>query len=452
MPVPRAIASMAVPTIISQLINLIYNMVDTFFIGRTGNSYMVAAVTVAFSIYMMTISFGNLFGVGGGSLVARLNGNGRTEEARHVSAYSFFGAIVIAASYSALIALVMDPLLRLLGASDETIGFARQYVWLVVVAGDVPIILSAVIAHLLRNTGYSKQASIGLSGGGILNIVLDPLFMFVILPDGMEVFGAALATLLANIAAMIYLLGVYKKVSRTAPLSMKISDARAIQRESVANVYSVGVPSAALTALFDVASIVLNALVAAYGDLQLAAIGIVMKAERLPNAINVGICQGVLPIIAYNYASGNRPRMNSVIKTARIYGLVVSAISMALYELFTRPIAQVFLSTSGENAVQALETIAFAVTFLRVRCIASPVQFLNYHTSFCMQAVGNGRGTLLHALVRELVFYIPFMLLFNRLFGIIGLVCALIAGEGCGALFALLLFHRWKKQNHFDKA
>ena len=188
-PVPKALMTLAVPTIISQLIHLVYNMVDAFFIGRTGNSYMMAAASLSLTLMLMMISFSNLFGVGGGSLVARLIGAKKEEEARRVSAFSFYGAILAAVSYSLLIGLFMDPIMRMLGASDATIGFARQYALYVVVLGALPSILMNTIAHLLRNVGYAKQASFGLSGGGILNIILDPLFMFVILPDGMEVAG-----------------------------------------------------------------------------------------------------------------------------------------------------------------------------------------------------------------------------------------------------------------------
>ncbi len=439
MPVPRAIAAMAIPTIISQLINLIYNMVDTFFIGRTGNSYMVAAVTVAFTLFMMTIAFSNLFGIGGGSQVARMIGSGRDADAKKVSAFSFYSTIVIALSYSLLIGVFMDPILRILGASDSTMGFARQYVWLVVVIGSLPTILSMMSAHLLRNVGYSKQASIGLSGGGILNIVLDPLFMFVLLPKGWEVLGAALATLLSNIASCIYMLIMLNKVSKTSALSIRFPDIFGIQREDIKGVFTVGVPSAILTGLFDVANIFLNALMAVHGDLALAAVGIVMKVERLPNAINIGICQGMLPIVAYNFSSGNRDRMKSTINTARFYGLGISLMSLALFQVFAAPLVRIFLSTSAGDAAAALTTIGFAVIFMRIRCVASPFQFLNYHTSYCMQAMGDGFGTLLHAVVRELVFYIPFMFLLDGLAGENGLASALVAGEACGAIFALLL-------------
>lgn len=446
MPVPKAIATMAIPTIISQLVNLIYNTVDTIFIGRTGDPSKTAAVTVAFTIFMMTVAFSNLCGIGGGSLIARLIGARREDDARRVSAFSFYCAIGIALLYSLLIGVLLDPILHLLGASDATIGYARQYVLVVVVAGNLPVILSQTVAHLLRNSGYSRQASIGLSGGGILNILLDPLFMFVLLPEGMEVLGAAIATLLANVAACVYLLLTFRRVSKTAPLSFRPRDARAIRAPELKSLFAVGVPSAALTALFDTANIFLNSLMSVHGDLELAAIGIVMKAERLPNAINIGLCQGMLPIVAYNYSSGNRERMSKVIRSVRVYGLIIAAISLVLFEILAAQIVRLFLSTSAGKIDDAVTTIGYAALFLQIRCIASIPQFLNYHTSFCMQAVGNGRDTLLHSFCRELVFYIPFMYLLDALFGKVGLVCALIAGESCGAILALLLFTRWKRR------
>ncbi len=447
-PIPKALATLAIPTIISQLINLVYNIVDTFFIGRTGNSYMVASVTVSFTIFMMTIAFGNLFGIGGGSLMARLMGQGKPDEARRVCAFSLYGSVVISVLYSLIIFLTLEPLLRLLGASDATIGYAKEYVWLVVILGTLPTVVSAVGGHLLRNAGYAKQASIGLSGGGVLNIVLDPLFMFVLLPEGREVFGAALATLLSNIAACVYMLVMVKKVSRTAPLSMSLGHARAIRRADLREVFAVGIPSAALNALFDLANVFLNALMAVHGDTALAAIGIVMKSERLPNAINIGICQGMLPIVAYNFSSGNRERMEKTISFARVCGLGISFFSVVFFQLCAVPIARIFMNATAGHVEEALETIGYATLFIRIRCLASPVQFINYHTSFCLQAMGDGRDTLLHAFARQIVFYIPFMFLLDRLFGMQGLVSAVIAGEACGAVFASILLRRWLKKLH----
>ena len=181
---------------------------------------------------------------------------------------------------------------------------------------------------------------------------------------------------------------------------------------------------------------------AAHSDLVVAGIGIVMKIDRLPNAVNVGICQGMLPIVAFNLTSGNHERMRSAIRTARKAGLLVSFICIAVFELFAGPLSRMFLSTTAGNTETAFATVAYAAAFLRVRCLAAPVQFINYNSSYCMQALGDGRSTMLHAFIRELVFYIPLMFLLDRLFGEIGLAAALPVGETLGALLALFLLQR----------
>ncbi len=444
-PVPKALAAMAVPTIISQIINLVYNMAHAFFIGRTGNSYMMAATTITLTLTMLNVAFSNLFGVGGGSLTARLMGAGKKEKAESVSAFSALGCCVLALVYSSLIAVFLKPVLFFLGASDATIGFAEQYTMLVIVFGSLPAILSLTLAHLLRNAGYSSQASIGLSSGGIINIALDPLFMFVLFPKGSEVAGAAAATLISNILACSYLLFVYIRISKAAPLSLSPIKAAGTDKENIKSLFYVGVPSAILTGLFDLANICVNIIASAHNDLVLAAMGIVMKVERIPNAVNIGICQGMIPIVAYNYSSGNRERMKQTVNTARMYGLAVSAVSIILLELFATPVTGLFLDTSDSET--AAVTLKYASLFLMIRATASPVQLINYHTSFCMQAMGKGKETMLHAVVREIVFYIPLMFALDRLFGETGLAAALPVGELCGAIFALLLIrHVLKKQ------
>ena len=443
MPIGKALATLAVPTIISQLISLVYNMVDAFFIGRTGNSYMMAATTLTLTMTMMSVAFSNLFGVGGGSLIARLMGASRDDETKQVSAFSVWGAVAIAFCYAMFMGILLNPVLRFLGASDATIGYARQYTILVIVIGSIPTILSLTLAHILRNAGNAGKASMGLSGGGILNMFLDPLFMFVLLPKGNEVIGAALATLISNVLACAYLLFAFHQTS----LSMKIKDAIKISPNNRKNVFAVGIPSAILTGLFDVANICVNMISASHSDLVLAAMGIVMKVERVPNAINIGICQGMLPMVAYNYASGNRDRMQKTIKTARTWGLLIAFASMLLFQLLAKPLTGIFLSTKAEDT--ALVTLTYAALFLRIRCLASPVQFINYSSSYSMQAIGDGKRTMLHAFVREVVFYIPLMFILDKIFGEIGLASALPAGEALGALFAMYLLRQsiqWNDQ------
>ena len=442
-PVPKALLTMAVPTIISQMISVIYNMVDAFFIGRTGNSYMMAATTVTLTLVMMNVALSNLFGIGGGSFMARLMGMGDNTNARRVSAFSLYGMAAVAILYSLLIGLFTEPILRFLGASDETIGYARSYALIVTVIGGVPAILSMTLSHLLRNAGYSGEASIGLSGGGILNVALDPLFMFVLMPKGQEVTGAAIATALSNTAACVWLLYAYLKAGAGTPLCASLREALRLKRDKIRGLLAVGVPSAVLTGLFDVGNICLNILSAAHSDLVLAGMGITMKLERLPNAVNVGLCQGMMPIVAFNFASGNHRRMRETITTGRRAGLIVSVACIVMYELLAPHMARLFLSVTAGDAASALITVGYATLFLRIRCIASPLQFTNYHTSYCLQALGDGRDTLLHAAIRILVLYVPIMFLMDRIFGETGLAAALPVSEGVADVIALWLLHRF---------
>lgn len=440
-PVTKAILTLSVPTIISQLISVIYNIADTFYVGRTGNPYMIAGVSVSLPLFFMTICIANLFGIGGGSLISRMMGAGRESEAKNVSAGSFYGALLFSLLYSFIVYICMDDLLRVLGVSEDTYTFAVQYTTFVVVSGTPFIVLSAVVAHFLRNVGYSNLASYGLSGGGILNMILDPLFMFVLFPKGQEVLAAAAATLFSNIAAFIYLTAVLVKISKTSPLSISPAFLTGLKKQHIRDIFAVGIPSAVLPGLFDVANIVMNARMSAHGDLQLAAMGIVMKIERIPNAIGIGISMGMLPLVAYNFSSGDHARMKKVIKTARRMGIAVALLCVLLLSLFAPALCGIFLDTSAQ-AEAATATLLFATAFLRFRCLASPFQFLNYHSSYCMQAMGDGKSTTLHAVIRIICLYIPLMFLLDRIMGQNGLALALPVGEALADIAALLLLNR----------
>ena len=443
-PVPKALATLAIPTIVSQLINLIYSMADTFFIGQTGNPYMIAAISLSFTLFMFNIPMSGLFGIGGGSYIARLIGLKKYERVKHSSAFCFYGALALVLVYSVSIASFMQPLLRLLGASKDTITFATQYVWIVVVIGNIPTVLSATLAHLLRNVGYSKQASFGLSGGGILNIFLDPLFMFVILPDGYQVVGAALATTLSNTAAMIYFIVIFEKTKHETGLSVKLSDVR-IDREDAAQIFKVGLPSALTTLLMDFANMFLNSSMARHGDLQLAALGIDLKIERLSNAICLGIAQGMLPLVAFNYSRKNYHRMREIQRDARIAGIAVAIISITLYELLAGTFVHLFISAKGDP-VSVATTIGFGILFLRIRCLAAPFTMLNFVSSNGFQATGDGRMSLIQVFFRQVVLYFPLLYGLNALFGPVGLVAAYPVAEVFSSIISTILLERKMKR------
>ena len=205
MPVPKALATLAIPTIISQLISMIYNLADTFFIGMSDNPSQTAASSVSFTLLFMLNCLPNLFGVGGGSLISRLLGEKKDKDAGSVASFSFYCTMISAAIYSAAVLIFMEPMLNFLGATSGSIVYAEQYAFWVVVVGGIPTALSMTMSHLLRSEGQASKASIGLGLGGVLNIILDPIFMFVILEPGEEVRGAAMATLVSNVITLIYL-------------------------------------------------------------------------------------------------------------------------------------------------------------------------------------------------------------------------------------------------------
>ena len=295
--VPHALRVMVVPAVISQLIVLIYNMADTFYVGQTNNPYMVAGTSLILPVFNISLCLAGLAGVGGGALISRLLGENREEEARKVSVFSLYLGILIAALFSLGMGVFMKPVLGFLGAGEHTYLYASQYAFCVIVAGGVPTVLSNVLSNLIRSVGRSREAGTGIVLGGVLNIILDPLFMFVLLPEGWEVLGAGIATCLSNCIACLYFILVMASMGRGAVITFSPRAGRA-SKESMREVFAVGIPSAIATFLFDLDYMIIDKMMAAYHDLALAAIGIVLKVERFP--LNAGIHPAVQTAGAYD--------------------------------------------------------------------------------------------------------------------------------------------------------
>ncbi len=436
-PVPRALMRMAVPTIISQLITLIYNMADTWFIGRAGNPYMVAASSLVLTVFLMAGSLGNLFGVGGGSLMVRLLGKKEEEEARKAASWTLTVSSFSALVFSLLCLIFMDPLLRMLGASDLTIGYARQYLIFVVVIGGIANVNNTTMSFMLRNAGYARESAFGLSMGGVLNIGLDPLFMFVLLPEGYQVMGAGIATMLSNIATFVYFLLVYRRVRAASVLEIPRCLEK-IRPSSRNNIFSVGVPAALSVFLFDLTNIVINRLSASHGDLELAAVGIVQKVERLPLNIGIGICLAMIPLVGYNYASGNYKRMQAFFTASRVAGLAVAAVSVALYYIFAGPLIGAFINDP--------ETVRLGTEFMRARCFATPFMFLSFNMVNFMQAVNRGKESFILAAVRQVALNIPILFLMNSLFGMMGIVWTQAVADIINVIVSYIIYARVLKQ------
>lgn len=437
MPVPAALAKMAIPTIASQLITLIYNIADTWFIGQTDNPYMVAASSLVLTIFLMTSAIANLFGVGGGSLVVRLLGSRQEEEAKKVASLSLVMAGGAALTFSLVCLVFMNPVLRLLGASDNTIGYASQYLFFVVVLGSFPTVLSSTMSSMVRNIGHSKEAGFGLSMGGVLNVILDPIFMFVILPDGYQVVGAAFATMLSNVVVFFYFIRVYRRLKDSTILELP-RRVEKIQKDSMASMFSVGVPAAMSLFLYDLTNMVINRLSAAHGDIALAAMGIVLKVERLPLNTGIGICLGMTPLVAYNYAAKNYKRMKEFFSAARIAGLAVALLCVVLYRSFAPYIMAAFISDG--------DTVSLGTEVMRARCFAPPFMFLSFHMVHFMQAVNRGKYSFYMAVIRQLCLNIPILFVANWLFGLNGIIWTQAIADIINVAISYMIYHRVMKQ------
>lgn len=440
-PVPKALFELALPMIFGQLIILIYSLADTFYIGRTNNPLMVAGVSLLLPVFNISISFANLFGIGGGTLISRLMGAGRDDEAKKVSAFCFYMTIIAAGLFSLLMYVFMKPALILFGASNDTLIFAEQYTFCVIVIGAVPTILAMTLSNFLRSVGYAKQAGFGVSMGGIINIGLDPLFMFVLMPEGDEVLGAGIATMLSNVITCSYFLVMIYKVRNSSVLSLSVKNILP-PKKNIYSVFAVGVPAAIAVFLFDLTYIIIDKLAAGHGDIPLAAVGIVLKAERLPLNIGIGLCQGMMPLAAYNYSAGNFERMKEVVNYSRKVGIILGFASVLMYEIFAPFIMKIFIAD--------VQTVELGTHFLRARSLATPFMFMCFHLVNFFQAVGYGGKALALGSSRWIVFNIPLLFIMNYIFGMYGIVWTQVVADIMMTIVSILVYKNFERKVVLD--
>ena len=416
-PVPKALATLAIPTIISQLISMIYNLADTFYIGLANDPSQTAASSVAFTLMFMLNCIPNLFGVGAGSLISRLLGEKKDKDAGGVASFAFYCTLIVTAIYSAAVLVFMNQMLNFLGATSSSLPYAQQYAFWVVVIGGIPAALSMTMSHLLRSEGYASKASFGLGLGGVMNIILDPVFMFLVFEPGNEIKGAAIATMLSNVITLVYYVAIYFKIRKKTVLSLSPRKAL-IPKRLVVPVLAVGIPSALGSFLACVSNIVINNLASSYstlyGDVPVAAIGIAKKIDMLPMNVGFGLCQGMMPLVAYNFASGDHKRMREFSRVTRTAAMVFAGACILLFQLLATQICAIF---NGHA-----ETVAMSTDFLRILCLSVPFMLFNLQISFSFQAMGMGKQSLILSSLRQGVINIPLLFVMNHFFGLYGIV------------------------------
>lgn len=411
-PVGKAVISLAIPTVIAQLITVIYNMADTFFIGQLGDPNQVAAATLAMPVFIFLTAFANLFGIGGASTISRCLGAGDREKAKSTASFCIWASAIVSLLYGIAVILMKNTLLPILGTDEATRGFCSSYIFWTVGIGAVPTVLNAGLAHLIRSEGYAGQASFGVAFGGILNMLLDPIFIFLF---QMQITGAAIATMLSNAAATVFFLVFLFKIRKhttITPSPKYVTFGSGIPLE----VLSVGLPSFVMTLMSTVSNLTLNKMIATYSNEAVAGMGIAKKIDLMAFAIAQGMTQGTLPLIGYNYSSGDRRRTLSALKVLLLDCLAVAIAGMALMFFAATPITRCFINDAA--------TVAFGRTFLRIVCLACPTTALNFLAITIFQATGKRVQPLILSLLRKGGLDIPLMLLFNALVGVNGIAWA----------------------------
>ena len=432
MPIPRAVMKLAIPTVLSSLVMVLYNLADTYFVGMLNNAVENAAVTLAAPLLLAFNAVNNLFGVGSSSMMSRSLGKKDYETVYRSAAFGFYCSIFAGLLFSIAYTVFQVPLLNLLGATEETLGATIGYARWTVTFGAVPAILNVVLAYLVRAEGAAMHASIGTMSGCFLNILLDPIF---ILPWGLNMGaeGAGLATFLSNCVACLYFFVLlYVKRGRTyVCVNPKMFS---FKRHIVVGVCAVGIPASIQNLLNVTGMSVLNNFTSAFGSNAVAAMGIAQKINSVTVQIALGLSQGIMPLISYNYASGNIKRMKKTFFfTARI-ALVFLVLMEIAYYAGARTWVGLFM--------QDQQIVEYGSRFLRGFCLGMPFLAIDFLAVGVFQACGLGKNAFLFAILRKVVLEIPALFILNALFPLYGLAYAQFAAELVLAIAAVIVLAR----------
>ncbi len=425
-PIPKAVATLAIPTVLNMIVNIIYNMVDTFFVAQTGDSNQVAAVSLATPIYLLLMASGNIFGIGGSSFLSRSLGEKKLDRVKKISSFCFYGGIFVSLIMSFFFIVAMPVLLKWCGASENTYGFAKTYLtW--IAYGSCPIVLSVIFSNLIRSEGSSKTAMFGMLVGTIVNIILDPIMIITL---GWGISGAAIATVIGNICSIVFYL-VYIIFGKRSILSLNIKHF-SVKEGILKNVFSIGIPGSLNNVLMSLSNILLNFFLSKYGDAHVAAMGIAMKANSVVVFLQLGLGMGIQPLIGYSYGSKNYTRLRGTIKFSLVISFILGILVTAVYFLFTSQIISFFIKDPVviESGVMMLRALMLAIPFLGIMFIFN----------FSFQAMGKAIPSLMLSLSRQGFVYLPLLLIGRALAGLNGIIYAQPIADIFSVIMSIVMF------------
>ena len=426
-PIPRAYFKMALPVVLSMLVSLVYNMVDTWFLAQTQNTALVAGVSLCAPMFTLMVAMGDIFGLGGSSLISRLLGQGEKQRVRHVSAFCCYGAILWGVLIGAVMLLLRHPILSLLGAKSDTMDSAMAY-YCYLALGAPAIIFTLVPSNILRTEGMAVASMVGSITGALVNIVLDPIFIFGL---NMDAGGAALATVLSNVVSAVMFIVLLCTKSRR--LSMGLRDC-SVQGAELREILVIGFPASITNLMQSFAMTLTNRFLLPYGTENVAALGIALKVNMIVMLILVGFAFGAQSLLGYNYGANNRDRLRGILKFDILVELVFSAVMTVLFLIAAPQIIRIFMS--DESVIRAGSRI------LRCMVITMPLMGIILVCTTLFQAAGKGMPAFLLSISRQGVALLLCMVVLSWLFGFYGVILAQAAADVVSVLLSLVLLKR----------
>lgn len=427
MKVSKAVATMAIPSVISSLVTVVYNMADTFFVGQTGDPLQVAAVSLTNPIFILFMAVANMFGMGGSAVASMALGEQNQKRMKQVSTFITYASLAVGILFALVLVGFMQPILSIFGANEETYALARGYVFHISYGAPF-IIWSAAASFVVRSEGASKEAMIGSMIGTIANIVLDPVLI-----SGFHLgaAGAAVATTLGNILASLYYLWYFVKKSNNFSIGIRNFTCR---YGIFSGICSCGLPTAIFSTLMSVSTVVLNQILVAYGNAPVAAIGIVFKANMFITFLQMGLANGVQPLLGYNFGSGDKKRFQDIAAYTKKCCIVIGILATLLFFVFRRQIIGLF--------IQDEEVIMYGVRMLIAYMLSGPVIGILFMNMNCMQSVGKAFWATILSVLRQGVLLIPLLFLLNALGGLTGVIYGQALTDYIAVILSVLM---WRK-------
>lgn len=434
-PVPKAVLKNTIPAMAAMLMVLIYNLADTFFIGMTHDAYQVAAVSLATPAFLIFMSLGNVFGIGGTSVISRALGEGRMEYAKKVCSFCMWACVTVGVIMSVLFQIFMRQILVVMGTSADTYGFARSYLTIVTCSGPF-VLLANCYSNVVRAEGQPGKAMMGQLLGNLLNVVLDPIF---ILWCDWGIVGAAVATVIGNVFAACYYLVYFLR--KKSILSIHPKDFT--MRDKVcSSVLVIGIPASLGSMLMSISQIVMNSQMATFGDMAVAGIGVASKVIMITGMVCIGFGQGVQALLGYCVGAKLWPRFKKVMAFSVFFSVGLSILMTGICYLFTDQIVSAFLTEPA--------AFDYASQFVRILLTTGFLFGMFYVLTNALQAAGAATAALIINLSRQGFIYIPALFIMKAALGVTGLAWAQPVADVLSTFLVVFLYFRTVKRMEAD--